>query len=146
MLNLGILLLVLALALWTSMIAYTILKPKLTRREGLSGGLSPLTRYEEEWSRSMRKAHTREAIKDWDIKLIKKISLRGEASLEDIVVALGEITPVVAERIKRLEARGYVARTPSGSYIITEEGRKFLEKIKEKQWYRRKEREILENV
>gem|GEM_PF-2905464 len=146
MIDLGITLLIIALALWISLVGYVIFRPKLSRREELSGGLPVLARYEEEWSRRMKNPYRKEVLRDWDIKLIRKISLRGEAALEDIIAELGEISPVIGERIKRLEARGYIVKSPSGSYIVTEEGRRFLEMMKEKEWYRRKEREILENM
>ena len=128
MLDLGVILLIAALALWISLVGYVIFKPKLSRKEEISGGLPVLARYEEEWSRRMKNPYRREILRDWDIKLIKKISLRGEATLEDIVAELGEISPVVAERIKRLESRGYIVKSPSGSYIIAEEDRRFLER------------------
>jgi len=146
LLDLGVIFLIAALALWISLVGYVIFKPRLSRREELSGGLPVLARYEEEWSGSMKNPYRRETLRDWDIKLIKKISLRGEATLEDIIAELGEISPVIGERIRRLEARGYIVKSPSGSYIITEGGRRFLEMMKEKEWYRRKEREILENM
>jgi len=146
LLNAGLALLIMALALWISMLIYTVLKPKHSRREELSGGLSFLAKYEEEWSRGMKNPYKKEALKDWDIKLIRRISVRGEATLDDIIAELKEGSPAIAKRIKRLEAKGYIVKTPSGSYVITEEGRKFLEMMKEKYWYRRKEKEILENM
>jgi len=146
LLDIGVTLLIIALALWISLVGYVILKPRLGLRGELSGGLPIIARYEEEWSKRMKNPFHKEALGDWDIKLIKKISLRGGATLEDIIAELGEISPVIGERIKRLEARGYVVKSPSGSYIITEEGRRFLEMIKEREWYRRREKEILENT
>jgi len=85
-------------------------------------------------------------MKDYDIKLLKTLYDRGEASFDEIAVFLKEASYSVADRLRRLEERGFIARTPTGSIIITEAGYKYIEALKEKLVYKRKDIEILEEL
>ena len=128
--------------IWLSLVAYTLFKPKLKFRQEIGGGM-PV--YEGTWARGVKEPLEHEALRDYDLKLLVKLSMSGgEAAIDDILAALDESSPVIAERIHRLEARGFIVRSPSGSFVLTEEGRKYAESLKEKLWYRRREREILE--
>ncbi|OYT56964.1 MAG: hypothetical protein B6U76_02320 [Desulfurococcales archaeon ex4484_217_2] len=128
--------------IWLSLVAYTLFKPKLKFRREIGGG-API--YEEAWSRGVKEPLEREALRDYDLKLLVKLSRSGgEAAIDEILAALDESSPAIAERIHRLEAKGFIVRSPSGSFVLTEEGRKYAESLKEKLWYRRREREILE--
>lgn len=83
-------------------------------------------------------------LKDWDIKLLNKLSKSGEYTIDEIVAYLQESSPSIRERLNRLEAKGYITKTSAGSVIITEKGRKYVESLREKLWYRKKEKELLE--
>ena len=128
--------------IWLSLIAYTLFKPKLKFRQEIGGG-APV--YEEAWTRGVKENLKHEALRDYDLKLLVKLNMSGgEAAIDDILATLDENSPAIAERIQRLEAKGFIIRSPSGSFVLTEEGRKYAESLKERLWFRRREREILE--
>jgi len=128
--------------IWLSLVAYTLFKPKLKFRQEIGGG-APL--YDEAWTRRVKENLEHEALKDYDLKLLVKLNMSGgEAAIDDLLAALDESSPAIAERIQRLEVKGFIVRSPSGSFVLTEGGRKYAESLREKLWYRRKEREILE--
>ncbi len=142
MLDIAFILIFAGLITWLSLIAYTLFKPKHKFKHEIGGG-APV--YEEAWSRGVEESQKREALRDYDLKLLVKLSKSGgEAAIDDLLAALDESSPAIAERVHRLEAKGFIVRSPSGSFVLTEEGRKYAESLKEKLWYRRREREILE--
>ncbi len=83
-------------------------------------------------------------IRDYDLKLLRILSKRSEMSIEEVAILLKETSYTVADRLKRLEERGFIARSPTGSIVITDTGCKYIEALRERLLYRRKESEILE--
>ena len=141
MLEAAVMLIGVGFIVWLVIFILTLLKPGPSSRHEIGGGLTS-TIPRESWSSGLRKKTKK--LKDWDIKLLNKLSNSGESNIDDIIAYLQEQTPSIAERLSRLEAKGYIMKTQSGSIIITEKGRKYIESIREKLWYRRKEKELLE--
>ncbi len=116
--------------MWLSIVAYTLFKPKLKLRQEIGGGI-PF--YEGTWSDGIRESFEHGLLRDYDVKLLIKLNMiGGEASIDDILVFLNENSPAIAERLRRLEAKGFIVRSPSGLFMLTEEGRKYAKSLKEK--------------
>jgi len=138
--HIAAILIVIGLILWIGIITYIYFVPKRTQRRDIGGGGRPLI-YEEPWFRGTNKKE----LGEWDVKLLNKVHRYGnEFSIEDLEAIIGEPAPALAEQVRHLEQRGFLVRVASGRYVLTEEGKRYIELIKEKLWYRRKEREILE--
>ncbi len=142
MLDIAFILILAGFVVWLSMVAYVLFKPKLKFRHEI-GGQAPL--YGESWSRSVKEELEHEALRDYDVKLLVKLNMSGgETAIDELLATLNESTAAIAERIRRLEAKGLIVRSPSGSFVLTEEGRKYAELLRERLWYRRGEKEVLE--
>jgi len=111
-------------------------------RYELGGGIKPGTDTGS-WLRDVN-TKSRELLKDWDVKLLSRLSKSGEYTLDEIIAFLQESSPTISERLNRLEAKGLIMKTKTGSIIITEKGRRYIDSIKERLWYRRREKELLD--
>ena len=128
--------------LWLLIFVLLYFKPRPSKRHELGGGLMSVIPGES-WSTSLKNI-SKEVLQDWDVKLLNRLSYSGETNIDDIIAYLQEQSSSIAERLARLETKGYIMKTQSGSIIITEKGRKYIETLREKLWYRRREKELLE--
>ncbi|MCD6301319.1 MAG: ArsR family transcriptional regulator [Staphylothermus sp.] len=141
---LDITLLFLVLAIITLMVLFIIsfISGRTKSRYEVGGGIK-LGTDTGSWLRD-RDVKRRELLKDWDIKLLNSLSKSGEYTLDEIIAYLQESSPTISERLNRLEANGLIMKTKTGSIIITEKGRRYIDSIKERLWYRRREKELLD--
>ncbi len=141
-LEMAILFLTLGLLVLLVIFIFVLVGSRRERRYDIGGGIRVSTDTGS-WTKGLEKPDQR-ILKDWDVKLLSKLSYSGENTIDDIIAYLQESTPTIGERLSRLEAKGFIMKTRSGSIIITEKGRKYVESLREKLWYRRKEKELLE--
>lgn len=140
MFHIAAILIVIGLVLWIGVISYIYFVPKRPQRRDIGGGGRTLM-YEEPWFKETSKRE----LDEWDVKLLNKVHKYGnEISIEDLEAITGEPAPALANQIRRLEQKGFLVKVASGRYVLTEEGKRYVELFKEKLWYRRKEKEILE--
>ncbi len=142
LLEIAILFLTLGLLVLLIMFIIVLVGPRHKERYDIGGGIK-VSSDTNSWATRLKKAG-QNLLKDWDVKLLSKLSYSGENTIDDIIAYLQESTPTIGERLARLEAKGFIMKTSSGSIIVTEKGRKYVESLREKLWYRRKEKELLE--
>ncbi len=138
----AILFLTLGLLVLLVLFIFALVGSRRSGRYEIGGGIRVSTDTGN-WAKGLERPDQR-ILKDWDVKLLSKLSYSGENTIDDIIAYLQESTPTIGERLARLEAKGFIMKTSSGSIIITEKGRKYVESLREKLWYRRREKELLE--
>jgi len=139
-LEITVLFLTLALSTLIVLLIMSFVGGRAKSRYELGGGIK-LATDTGSWLRDIDK-ETRELLKDWDVKLLSRLSKSGEYTLDEIIAYLQESSPTISERLNRLEAKGFIMKTKTGSIIITEKGRRYIDSIRERLWYRRREKEL----
>jgi len=139
-LEITILLLTSAILTLMALLIMSFISGHAKSRYELGGGIKPSTDTGS-WLRDVD-TKSRELLKDWDVKLLSRLSKSGEYTLDEIIAFLQESLPTINERLNRLEARGLIMKTKTGSIIITEKGRRYIDGVRERLWYRRREKEL----
>ena len=143
MLVIALVLLFTGLAIWVLLFLVLRSKLRVRFRYELGGGLP---RYAiESWSTS--EAISKFSIEYQDIKLLDRVFVTSSTrTLEELELMTKESGDILAKRLSKLEQLGLITRTTSGTYEITEYGRKVLETYKERLRSRRREEEVLEGI
>ncbi len=142
MLWIGITILSIAFFLWLALFTYFYLRPRFGTRESLGGG-GPRYGYFETWSSAFEEEYG--TMGDQDLRMVFGISeYGGTLTIEELEALMRENPQVLAERLRKLEAMGYIVKTSSGRYELTEAGRRAVEMYRERLALRQREEELVE--
>lgn len=141
--HIAVMCIIFAFLLW--LILYTIfgINPRTRKYTEIGGGSR--IHHTDSWSEPTRLGIRERFVGECDAKFLHKMLRHGgELSLEELEALMNEAPYVIGDRLKRLETAGFVAKTSTGRYTLTEKGRKLIELYRERLLHRRKEKEILE--
>ncbi len=137
-------LLLTSLAIWAILLLILRGRFRVRSRYELGGGLP---RYGTDFWSLTSELRERFLVDYQDVKLLDKVfSSASTKALEELELITKESSHKLAERLRRLESLGLIIKTSSGTYEMTDYGRKVLEMYREKLRSRRRDEEVVEGL